>query len=272
MSFTAFLSILPSVGFVILIVGAAFFLAFILCPVKYDVRASNEDCVKASIRTDFIFKLLSLEIFLKKKERLITKIKLCLFGKVLWQSGPPRKRKKPPKAVEASADEKKPYPAQKETPPLDGGSQKPNVRRIKMSETPPKVQDAEKPLPNEEKEDSLLKKILKMPDKGKLLKAIFTLIKELFAEIKPDYVYVRGIFGTGDPCSTGKYTGLIYAVSGYFGADVQVTPDFENAVYQGKARLTGSIRLYKVIYSGLKFITKKPVRNLIKILRKGKRD
>ena len=141
-----------------------------------------------------------------------------------------------------------------------------------MSEPPPDMQDSEKPLPKAEKEDSLLKKILKMPDKGKLLKAFLTLIKELFAEIKPDYVYVRGILGTGDPCSTGKYTGLIYAVSGYFGADVQITPDFEKVIYQGKARMTGSIRLYKVIYSGLKFIVKKPVRNFIKILRKGKRD
>lgn len=268
---TSFLSILPAVGFVILIVGIAFFLTFIFCPVKYDVRASNEDCVKASIRTDFVFKMLSLEIFLKKKEKLITKIKLCLFGKILWQSGLGKKKKR--KKAPLLPEDKNTPPKESVIPKTEASSEeiRPNVRRIKMSEAK-KIPQEEKSLPQEEKEDSLLKKILKMPDKGKLLKAIFTLIKELFAEIKPDYVYVRGILGTGDPCKTGQYTGLIYAVSGYFAADVQIVPDFENVIYKGKARLTGSVRLYRIIYIGLKFITQKPVRNLIKILRKGKRD
>ena len=64
--------------------------------------------------------------------------------------------------------------------------------------------------------------------------------------------------------------GIAYAVSGYFGLDTQITPDFENVVYKGKVRLTGSVRLYKVIYYTLGYITKKPVRNLMKIVRNKK--
>ena len=266
MSAAYFLNILPKIGFVILIVGIAFGLCFLFCPMKYDVRASNMDCIKCSIRLDFIFRMISFEIFLKKKEKLLTKIKLCLFGKCVWQKKSGRKKKKPAEITEV---QDKALPKTEEPDEiLEEKTKRPNVRRIKMSHPKEPPNEAEKTeiKPNQA-EESLIKRIMKMPDKGKLIKLTLKFIKDILKEVKPDYVYIRGILGTGDPCSTGRYLGIAYAAAGYFGLDAQITPDFENVVYKGKIRLTGSVRIYKVIYLGLRFITKKPVRNLIKILR-----
>ena len=270
MSIANFLSILPKIGFVIFIVGIAFGLCFLFCPMKYDVRASNMDCIKCSIRLDFVFRMISVEVFLKKKETLLTKIKLCLFGKCLWQKKAKKKKKKPAEISEVQEEAYKKITEEPEI--LEEETKKPNVRRIKMShpKEPPKEAEATEIKPAKE-EESLIKQIMKMPDKGKLIKLSLNLMKDLLKEIKPDYVYIRGILGTGDPCSTGRYLGIAYAASGYFGLDTQITPDFENVVYKGKVQLTGSVRIYKVLYLGLRFITKKPVRNLIKILRKNKK-
>ena len=270
MSAAYILSILPTIGTVILIAGIAFGLCFLFCPMKYDVRASNMDCIKASIRLDFIFKMISVEVFLKKKEKLLTKIKLCLFGKCVWQnkSGKKKKKKKPAEisAVQEEIPVKNTEPAEL----LEEETKKPNVRRIKMSHPKEPPKEAEKTEIKPKEEDSLIKRVMKMPDKGKFIKLTLNFIKNLFKEIKPDYVYIRAILGTGDPCSTGRYMGIEYAVSGYFGLDTQITPDFENVVYKGKVRLTGSVRLYIVIYYTLGYITKKPVRNLMKIVRNKK--
>lgn len=275
MNIMSILHILPKIGLIILIIGIVFLLLFLFCPIKYDVRVSNIDCLKASLHSEFIFKMLCLDIFLKKKERLITKIKLYLFGRLLWQSGlRSGKKPNPPPTKPIEASDSLPVSEKPEIPSEKKSSRKEPIRRIKISETEeksvPKESHASKDTDfSESEDDSVLKKILKMPDKGKLIKAFIKLIKDLFKELKPDYIYLRAKLGTGDPCQTGKYTGIAYAVSGFIGADAEITPDFENTVLEGKLRLTGSFFSFRIIYIGLRFILQKPVRNFIKIIKKG---
>ena len=80
---------------------------------------------------------------------------------------------------------------------------------------------------------------------------------------------LRGQFtaGTGDPALTGQLYGLYCMACPVHRFRVQIQPDFDNAVFQGKVSLRGRIRLAAMFFYGLQIITDANVRGLIRRVR-----
>lgn len=72
-------------------------------------------------------------------------------------------------------------------------------------------------------------------------------ILKLLKHIKPTKLKSRLVFGTGDPCSTGQILGLFGILYGFYGNDLNITPDFENKVFEGTHYARGRIRLFTVL-------------------------
>ena len=80
---------------------------------------------------------------------------------------------------------------------------------------------------------------------------------------------IRGQFtaGTGDPALTGQIYGLYCMACPVHKFRVQIQPDFDNAVFQGKVSLRGRIRLAAMLFYGLQILADANVRNLIRRVR-----
>ena len=80
---------------------------------------------------------------------------------------------------------------------------------------------------------------------------------------------LRGQFtaGTGDPALTGQLYGLYCMACPVHRFRVQIQPDFDNAVFQGKVSLRGRIRLAAMFFYGLQIIADANVRGLIRRVR-----
>ena len=80
---------------------------------------------------------------------------------------------------------------------------------------------------------------------------------------------IRGQFtaGTGDPALTGQLYGLYCMACPVHKFQVQIQPDFDNAVFQGKVSLRGRIRLAAMLFYGFRILADANVRNLIRRVR-----
>ncbi|CRZ33751.1 DUF2953 family protein [Herbinix hemicellulosilytica] len=87
-------------------------------------------------------------------------------------------------------------------------------------------------------------------------------IKKLLRHIKPTKLKSRLVFGTGDPCSTGQILGLFGILYGFYGNDLNITPDFENKVFEGTHYAKGRIRLGTVAFIVIKFLLDKRFKEL----------
>jgi hypothetical protein len=82
-------------------------------------------------------------------------------------------------------------------------------------------------------------------------------LKRILRHIKPTKLKSRLVFGTGDPCSTGQALGIIGILYSFYGDNVQIIPDFENKVFEGKHYARGRIRLITIIIIIIKLILDK---------------
>ena len=87
-------------------------------------------------------------------------------------------------------------------------------------------------------------------------------IKKLLRHIKPTKLKSRLVFGTGDPCSTGQILGFFGILYGFYGNDLNITPDFENKVFEGTHYVRGRIRLGTVAFIVIKFLLDKRFKEL----------
>ena len=58
---------------------------------------------------------------------------------------------------------------------------------------------------------------------------------------------VKMKLGEEDPAKTGEYVGLIYLMSAVLGFSLDLTPDFENKVFELDAHLKGRVSVFKVL-------------------------
>ncbi len=90
----------------------------------------------------------------------------------------------------------------------------------------------------------------------------FTTVKKLLKHILPTKLKSKIVFGTGDPCSTGQALGAIGFLYSLYGDKVQIIPDFENKVFEGKHDARGRIRLITVLILVIKLILDKRFKQL----------
>jgi hypothetical protein len=84
--------------------------------------------------------------------------------------------------------------------------------------------------------------------------------KEVWAKIRPKYLWFKGRFGFADP----YYTGLLAAVlSGFRRENVDFEFDFSQAVCEFALQIEGRISLIVLIYYFLRFLLIYPLRSIV---------
>lgn len=93
-------------------------------------------------------------------------------------------------------------------------------------------------------------------------------VKHIFKHILPTKCQITLEIGTGDPASTGDilaYYGMFYPLLGNV---IQINPDFERQILDGKFFLKGRIRLFTLLWDLARVYFDKNFRKLIKLLKK----
>lgn len=89
-------------------------------------------------------------------------------------------------------------------------------------------------------------------------------VLKLLKKIKPKKLKSDIIFGLGDPCLTGEVLGGIAVFMAITGIRVNIVPDFERQVFEGKLEAVGKIRLFTFIRIALGIIISKEWKSFYK--------
>lgn len=81
-----------------------------------------------------------------------------------------------------------------------------------------------------------------------------------FKHIMPSKHSIKLEFGTGSPDTTGEILGALAVVMALTGMNIQVIPDFDNAVFRGYIYMKGRIRLFNILIIALKVYFNKELR------------
>ena len=92
----------------------------------------------------------------------------------------------------------------------------------------------------------------------------FVSLKKILKHILPRKLKSRIVFGTGDPCSTGQALGVMSILYSFYGDNIQIVPDFENVIFEGKHYARGRIRLVTLLIIVIKLILDKRFKQLTK--------
>lgn len=95
---------------------------------------------------------------------------------------------------------------------------------------------------------------------------------QLWRHLKPQKVWGDIRFGTGDPCSTGQILGGIAVFYSWLGTGVHITPDFEEACFEGRIAAKGRIRGITMLVILIRLIISKEFRTLRRELGQWKED
>jgi len=97
------------------------------------------------------------------------------------------------------------------------------------------------------------------------------LIKKLWRKIKPKYFFIKGVVGFDDPCTTGQFIGFyeICANAMGFRRAIDLKGDFCEKRIDLDMKMAGGFAIASLAGPVIWFIWQKPVRDGIKLLRKG---
>lgn len=93
-------------------------------------------------------------------------------------------------------------------------------------------------------------------------KITYSSLIKILKHILPRKLKSRIVFGTGDPCSTGQALGVFGILYSFYGDKVQIVPDFEKKVLEGKHYARGRIRLVTLLIIVIKLILNKKFKKL----------
>ena len=166
----------------------------------------------------------------------------------------------------------------------DKTSRKQKIRRVKLEEVTELPPQEEEPAVNEREffgaDDNGAdeggfdwKMLLRLEGKRELVKAIFKCIRRLAKGILPKQCLLKGTFGTGDPVWTGYLLAMAGILRGKCGEHIQIKGDFSKAVAKDIVlRMKGRILPGYLVYTVLAFGLSKPVRRILKLLWKGRKQ
>ena len=83
-----------------------------------------------------------------------------------------------------------------------------------------------------------------------------------FKHIMPLKHRIKLEFGTGSPDTTGEILGALAVVMALTGMNIQVMPDFDNAIFRGEIYMKGRIRLFNILIIVLKVYFNKELRRV----------
>ncbi len=95
-------------------------------------------------------------------------------------------------------------------------------------------------------------------------KVTFKSLKKILKHMLPKELRSTVRFGTGDPCSTGQALGALGILYSFYGDKIQITPDFEEKVLEGRHYARGRIRLITILIIVIKLLLDKRFKQLTK--------
>jgi hypothetical protein len=119
---------------------------------------------------------------------------------------------------------------------------------------------------------SLIKAFIKDEINKEVFKLTFKSLIKILKHIMPRKLKSSIVFGTGDPCSTGQTLGVLAFLYSFYGDKIQITPDFENKIFEGRHYAKGRIRLVTILIIVIKLILDKrftQFRNNMKTLKEA---
>ncbi len=93
-------------------------------------------------------------------------------------------------------------------------------------------------------------------------------VVRFFRMLKPRKVKLTGRAGLGSPEMTGYMCAAIGVLSPFFKKQINITPDFENFVVEGKALIKGRIFVIVILMIGIKAFFDKDLRTVIDMFQK----
>lgn len=94
---------------------------------------------------------------------------------------------------------------------------------------------------------------------GRVLERLLKVIKS----IRPRKLKADILVGTGAPDTTGYLMAVAGMLYPYLGKHVNITPDFDNTIFEGRIEFKGRITLFILIMHALKLYMDKELRNLL---------
>ncbi|MCD7854789.1 MAG: DUF2953 domain-containing protein [Clostridiales bacterium] len=120
---------------------------------------------------------------------------------------------------------------------------------------------------DEEKSDSgligTIASISAVENKGDILSCLVKNILYLLKKQKIKTFRLKALFGFDDPSLTGKVLGLLYTLTVPLKKDVDITPDFDKAVFEADTDIKGRGNLFYIAVTAVKILLNKNVRNVI---------
>ncbi len=109
---------------------------------------------------------------------------------------------------------------------------------------------------------NLILEFLKDEDNRAAFQVTFLSLKKLLKHILPKRLKSKVTFGTGDPCYTGKALGAMSILYSFYGDNIQITPDFENKIFEGSHYARGRIRIGSLLIIVIKLFVDKKFKQL----------
>ena len=109
-----------------------------------------------------------------------------------------------------------------------------------------------------------IKAFLAMETTKNSLWLIWNQLKRLLRHLKPRKLQVWLHYGTGDPYTLGQHLTALAIVYGLFGPFIQVEPEWDDKVLEGRGLVKGRVRLFVLVRIALKVITNKDFKILWK--------
>ena len=136
--------------------------------------------------------------------------------------------------------------------------------KVSFSQRLKKVKESLTELINNTKETKeKISKKLNNPDYKELAGFLWNQFKKLMGIIKPKKGSLYVHFGFDDVETTGKAAMYLAVLYGLLGLDIQIYPDFDNKVLEGKVKLIGSIRLWGIVVIAIRCFLNKDFRKYI---------
>lgn len=109
--------------------------------------------------------------------------------------------------------------------------------------------------------------LLQKKENRLLLERIKKWLLKIFKSIRPKVISVNAVIGTGAPDTTGYLLAVYGILSPLYGYQMQITPDFENKIFEGTIFVKGKITVFVLLYYGARIYFDKQLQKLIAMIK-----
>ena len=120
---------------------------------------------------------------------------------------------------------------------------------------------------NIQKNIAFYKELWKDPDTQGLMKHAGKRLGHIFRRLRPKKLTVTATVGTGSPDLTGYLYGIYGMLLPKLGNGICITPDFEQAVFEGEFKASGHFTLACVLFHSLRLALDRRLRQLLHKIR-----